>query len=136
MSDPDDARGRPAGGAGRSGARPACGCRLRGNSNRQLRLVTWIKPSTGSSLKPAEEAEILDLDDDRVEGLADLILQVGEQLHPDQLAFGGLGPSLGARAVLAQDDQLVMPAARLLPLDATRSTGDGPAGRDSGGSAR
>ena len=57
--------------------------------------------------EPAEEAEVLDADDDGVERLADLLLQVGQQLDPDQLALGGLGPALGPGAVLAQDDQLV-----------------------------
>ena len=67
--------------------------------------------------QPAEKPEVLDSDDDGVKGLADLLFEVGEQLDPDQLALGGLGPALGARAVLAQHDQLVMVAARLLPLE-------------------
>ena len=67
--------------------------------------------------EPAEEPEILDSDDDGVEGLADLVFQVGQQFHPDQLALGGLGASLGARAVLGEHDQLVMTAARLFPLE-------------------
>ena len=57
--------------------------------------------------EPAEEAEVLDADDDGVELLADAAFQVGEQLDLDQLALGGLGPALGPGAVLAQDGQLV-----------------------------
>ena len=84
----------------------------------------------------AEQAEILDADDHGVEGLADLLFQVGEQLDPDQLALGGLGPALGPGAVLGQDDQLVVVGSRLLPVEPGDQAGDGPAGRDSGGSAR
>ena len=46
-----------------------------------------------------------------------LPFQVGQQLDPDQLALGGLGPPLGPRAVLAQDEQLVDVAPRLLALE-------------------
>ena len=56
----------------------------------------------------AEEAEILDADDrSRGTPRRSSGFQVGQQLDLDQLALGGLGPPLGARAVLAQDDQLV-----------------------------
>ena len=67
--------------------------------------------------EPAEEAEVLDADDDGVERLADVVLQVGQELDLDQLALGGLGPALGPRAVLGQDDQLVDVALGLLAVE-------------------
>ena len=67
--------------------------------------------------EPAEEAEVLDADDHRVEGLADAALQVGQQLDLDQLALGRLGPALGPRAVLGQDGQLVVVAGGLLAFE-------------------
>ena len=86
--------------------------------------------------QPAEKPEILDADDDSVKGLADSFLEVGEKLDSDQVAFGGLGPAFGARAVLAQGEQLVVVISGLSCRQASRSTGDGPADRDSGGSAK
>ena len=41
---------------------------------------------------------------------------MGQQLDADQLAFGGLGPAFGSRAVLAEHEQLVSMAPRLLAL--------------------
>ena len=82
--------------------------------------MTWSQPFDRQLHEPAEEAEILDADDDRMELLADLPLQVGQQLDADQLPLGRLGPAFGPRAVLAQDDQLVGVAPRLLPLQDRR----------------
>ena len=65
------------------------------------------QPLGGELDEPAEEAEVLDADDHRVERLADVAGQVGQQLDLDQLALGGLGPALGPGAVLGQGGQLV-----------------------------
>ena len=70
--------------------------------------------------EPAEEAEVLDADDDRVESLADVLLEVGQELDLDQLALGRLGPALGPGAVLGQDGQLVVVALGLLARRAAR----------------
>ncbi len=86
--------------------------------------------------EPAEEPEVLDSDHDRVKDLADVVFQVGQQFDSVQLAFGGLGPALGAGAVLGEDCQLVMAALRLLAFEPGRSTAGAPPGRDSDGSAR
>ncbi len=67
--------------------------------------------------EPAKQPEILDSDDDGMESLADVVFQIREQLDADQLAFGGLGPALGAGAVLAEDHEFVMFGSRLLTLE-------------------
>ena len=86
--------------------------------------------------EPAEKPEVFDADDDRVKRLADALLEVSQELDSDQIALGGLGPALGAGAVLAQGATARRGGSGASCPRARRSTGDGPAGRDSGGSAR
>ncbi len=71
----------------------------------------------GQFRQAAEQPEILDSHDDRVERVADVVFQVGEELHADQLALRGVGPTLGAGTVLAQHDQLVRTVRGLLPFE-------------------
>src|SRR5262249_21504970 len=55
----------------------------------------------------AEEAEILDTDDDGVEGLPGPAFEMGQQLDLDQLALGGFGPALRPGTMFGQNDQLI-----------------------------